>query len=214
MPRTPEGIQRRKARAKELRKLHPEKDRKSNKKWRTANKEKVRVNLKAWRTANQKWLEDYRASHREKMQDYQANYYQDNKEEAKKRAAKQRIAHPERQPAYDKRYRKKHPEKIRAKTARRRASKNGATINDLSAEQWEEIKKIYGNRCVYCWRKMKRLSQDHVIPLSKGGDHTASNIVSACRSCNSKKGKGPPVIPVQPILLLLSSPRVTKKSND
>jgi 5-methylcytosine-specific restriction endonuclease McrA len=26
------------------------------------------------------------------------------------------------------------------------------------------------------------------VPLSRGGSHTASNIVPACRSCNSSKG--------------------------
>ena len=35
---------------------------------------------------------------------------------------------------------------------------------------------------------MERLTQDHVIPLSKGGQHIKENIVPACPSCNSKKG--------------------------
>lgn len=29
---------------------------------------------------------------------------------------------------------------------------------------------------------------DHVIPLSKGGDHTYSNTRCCCRGCNLKKG--------------------------
>jgi 5-methylcytosine-specific restriction endonuclease McrA len=59
----------------------------------------------------------------------------------------------------------------------------------------------YGHCCVYCGRKMQRLTQDHITPLSRGGNHTKSNIVPACRSCNSKKGTGEPLVPVQPMLL-------------
>lgn len=29
---------------------------------------------------------------------------------------------------------------------------------------------------------------DHIVPVSKGGEHTEENLVVACRSCNSKKG--------------------------
>ena len=47
---------------------------------------------------------------------------------------------------------------------------------------------------------MKRLTMDHITPISKGGAHTASNIVPACQSCNSKKNNRAPLKPVQPIL--------------
>lgn len=32
------------------------------------------------------------------------------------------------------------------------------------------------------------LTKDHVVPLSRGGWNTPDNIVTRCRSCNSKKG--------------------------
>lgn len=44
------------------------------------------------------------------------------------------------------------------------------------------------NKCHYCRKKFNKLTMDHVIPLSKGGEHSASNIVPACLSCNLKKG--------------------------
>lgn len=58
---------------------------------------------------------------------------------------------------------------------------------DFTPAQWEKMKELYGHRCVYCHRKMKRLTMDHVIPISKGGPHTWENIVPACRVCNSRK---------------------------
>lgn len=43
--------------------------------------------------------------------------------------------------------------------------------------------------CHYC--KQETVSQartaDHVIPLSKGGAHSAANLVMACSTCNSSK---------------------------
>ncbi len=42
-------------------------------------------------------------------------------------------------------------------------------------------------RCYWCGRNMKEITQDHIIPLSKGGLHTETNVVAACQSCNSKK---------------------------
>ncbi len=53
---------------------------------------------------------------------------------------------------------------------------------------WEHMKVLFGNRCAYCGRRMKRLTQDHVTPVSKGGWHFSGNIVPACQSCNSSKG--------------------------
>jgi len=105
---------------------------------------------------------------------------------------------------YETRYRRAHPEKIKAKSDRRRAQRAQAPINDFTVAQWQEMKAAYGHTCAYCGRKMQRLSQDHITPLSKGGTHTASNIVPACQSCNSQKHTGPVPVPVQPLLLTVA----------
>lgn len=42
--------------------------------------------------------------------------------------------------------------------------------------------------CQYCDRQMHDLTIDHVIPRSRGGQHVWDNVVSACRSCNHRKG--------------------------
>ncbi len=72
-------------------------------------------------------------------------------------------------------------------TPKRRALKRGAEIVDFTPEQWEQIKTVFGYRCAYCGNYTD-LEQDHITPLSKGGNHTAGNIVPSCRSCNSRKG--------------------------
>jgi 5-methylcytosine-specific restriction endonuclease McrA len=42
--------------------------------------------------------------------------------------------------------------------------------------------------CQYCGARGKDLTIDHIIPRHRGGRHTWDNLVSACRSCNHRKG--------------------------
>lgn len=49
--------------------------------------------------------------------------------------------------------------------------------------------------CVYCGAKMGQtlLTIDHFVPLELGGSNDHKNFISACRSCNKKKGNKHPV---------------------
>ncbi len=42
--------------------------------------------------------------------------------------------------------------------------------------------------CQYCNRISADLTLDHVLPRHRGGAHSWENLVSACRSCNHRKG--------------------------
>jgi len=48
-------------------------------------------------------------------------------------------------------------------------------------------------RCQYCGRvsavlkPRESLTRDHVVPLSRGGGNTWTNVVTACSSCNTRK---------------------------
>jgi len=42
-------------------------------------------------------------------------------------------------------------------------------------------------RCLHCGTHVD-LCADHIIPESKGGETSESNLQTLCRSCNSKKG--------------------------
>lgn len=46
------------------------------------------------------------------------------------------------------------------------------------------------NTCMYCGDQfqLKNLTRDHVKPVSRGGLNTWENVVSACVSCNTRKG--------------------------
>ena len=45
-----------------------------------------------------------------------------------------------------------------------------------------------GWRCVYCGNAGGRLTLDHVVPRSKGGESIWENVVTACAPCNLRKG--------------------------
>jgi len=45
-----------------------------------------------------------------------------------------------------------------------------------------------GFRCAYCGSHRDRLSIDHIVPKSRGGQTSFENCVAACKACNLKKG--------------------------
>ncbi len=76
-----------------------------------------------------------------------------------------------------------------------------------------------GWRCVYCGTAAGRMTLDHVVPRSRGGESVWDNVVTACAPCNLRKGDRPleqtgmmmaaPPRPPQPVLFIrLASPSV------
>ena len=59
-----------------------------------------------------------------------------------------------------------------------------------------------GYMCMYCGQELPEihLTRDHVIPLSRGGRDRWSNVVAACRSCNTRKGCRTPEQANMPLL--------------
>ena len=62
------------------------------------------------------------------------------------------------------------------------------TMNMRSIFDDEKIKLQTGSICNYCGSK-EHLALDHIFPQKFGGQNNAENLIFACRSCNSSKGK-------------------------
>lgn len=128
----------------------------------------------------------YYLANREHRIAWQKEYYKKNSPKVRSIGKAWRDTNPEAVKANSKAYRESHRDYRAAHNAKRRALKAGVEISPFTGKDWIDMKAAYGHRCVYCGHK-KRLTQDHVVPLSRGGKHDKTNIVPACQSCNSRK---------------------------
>jgi 5-methylcytosine-specific restriction endonuclease McrA len=75
-----------------------------------------------------------------------------------------------------------------------------------------------GWRCVYCG-SAGRLTLDHVVPRSRGGDSVWENVVTSCAPCNMRKGNRlphevsmtlhtPPRPPSPQLFIRLAAPKI------
>ncbi len=58
--------------------------------------------------------------------------------------------------------------------------------HDLTAGQWTALVGLWGG-CAYCGAVGVDLQKDCMLPISRGGRYTLTNVVPACRSCNASK---------------------------
>jgi 5-methylcytosine-specific restriction endonuclease McrA len=61
-----------------------------------------------------------------------------------------------------------------------------------------EVLKRDNHTCAYCGRTAPevKLTIDHVVPTTLGGDDDPSNLVAACADCNSGKSSSNPDAPI------------------
>jgi hypothetical protein len=136
----------------------------------------------------------YRKAHPETIKFIKREYYLANKDKWNSKHNNWAINNPEKEAARHKKWAQDNPEKKAAKSHRHEALKRGANIVDFSSRDWEELLMLYDHHCIYCGKKETKddiLTQDHVIPVSHGGNHTKDNIVPACHSCNCSKHNKP-----------------------
>ena len=74
----------------------------------------------------------------------------------------------------------------KARAARRRARRVKAADNDLTDDQWSALVDAWGG-CAYCGATSVVLQRDCVLPISRGGRYTVTNVVPACAPCNASK---------------------------
>lgn len=131
-----------------------------------------------------------RSTRRETANATSAAWRQANPERALEATRRWYAENKDRVREYKRKYRTANRDKIRAANNARKALHRGVEVNDLTAQQWTEIRALFKQRCAYCNCKPRVLTMDHVVPLIKGGHHTAANIVPACQTCNSRKNDG------------------------
>lgn len=141
-----------------------------------------------------------------KNPDYNRDYYLNNRDEIivrsranglKYREAnresineKRRIRYAENseaERARSKAYHAANPDIKRRSVEKRRAQKRGSVVEGYLPTT-AELVEFYGKFCLYPECNADRATLDHVVPLSKGGSHTADNFQPLCSHHNSSKG--------------------------
>jgi hypothetical protein len=82
-------------------------------------------------------------------------------------------------------YLRDNPEKRRAYQNTRRSKQMGAG-GSFTPEEWLLLCKKYHHKCLRC-SKRRKLTADHIVPVSKGGTSYIANIQPLCKPCNSWK---------------------------
>jgi 5-methylcytosine-specific restriction endonuclease McrA len=149
---------------------NPEKRKQYNQKYRDLHREELNAYMAVYRKENREEIVEYLKEWKLDNPDYDKQWRENNKD---KKCKNQRN------------YRQKHPEKIRVFNAVY-ASKRTKAGGHFTEHQWLLLCKKYDYRCLCCLLR-KKLTPDHVIPVSKGGTSNIGNIQPLCLSCNSSK---------------------------
>lgn len=159
-----------------------------NNEYRLRNPEKIAESKKMWAQDNKEQLREYgkayRLDNKEKLAEQSKEWRRANKPKIAEANRAWRIRNPERKKANDDAWWRNNPDKVKARGAKRRASKKAASIFLVRGK---DIAQIMSRNCYYCDAPSSHL--DHVLPLAKGGTHSIGNLVAACQRCNLSKGK-------------------------
>lgn len=126
-----------------------------------------------------KWRKD----NPDRYKAYAKTHYARTKEENKRKSAEYRERNKEALRAKKKAYYEKNKRKFILKArARRRSVKD-----ELLPGEWEAMVEACGNVCIVPGCSNSPVTQDHVIPVSKGGRHHIGNLQPICQFHNDSK---------------------------
>lgn len=186
---------RKNARARADRAANPEKYRQKEKAIYLANPDGKRAAQKRQYAKHGEKLRqrvrDYVRLNPEKKRAQDKRYAAENVEKLRLARNARYAANPQGQAVRGKRYVKNHPEVPRRATLKYRARKMAATVGDTNLitaweAKWKSKKTV---ACYWCRKRVKtsQVHVDHVVPLSKGGEHSVENLCVSCAKCNLTK---------------------------
>ncbi|MGW2514995.1 HNH endonuclease [Streptomyces scopuliridis] len=144
----------------------------------------------------------YRVTNHSKIVDQKAAYYLTNANRVRRAVNHYRTSNPEavrqRKAAHytanrsavrakNVAWKQSNPERVRLHNAARRAQRVAATLAPFTHDEllasWAEDD-LYG--CAFCGGPFEEI--EHLVPLSRGGEHSIANLVPSCIECNRGVG--------------------------
>jgi 5-methylcytosine-specific restriction endonuclease McrA len=118
--------------------------------------------------------------HQERRLADKAKYRQRNRELLAEKERQYRASHKE----VRKQWEQRNLDILRMNASRRRARRRGQGVYEVTQK---ELKTLLSKPCLYCGAPSEHI--DHIIPISRGGQHRIGNLAPACANCNLRKNK-------------------------
>ena len=123
---------------------------------------------------------------KDKVKEQVKLYVQKNKDAVRERIKKWNSENKDRVLGYIQKYRSLHPEQM-TKSSRKRREIFKNVVGNFTLAEWISLCNKFGNKCLWCERTDRKLTIDHVVPITKGGTNYIDNIQPLCVNCNARK---------------------------
>ncbi|BAZ19394.1 HNH endonuclease (plasmid) [Kalymmatonema gypsitolerans NIES-4073] len=150
------------------------------------------------------YQKQWRKDNRKRLQAQARKRYQDNPERFRAKNRKTYWSNPEKWRKYAREwhhanmndairvrqriYRTLNKHRYKFYKHKRRAFLKRSQIEKITQSHIDAMLKTFDECCAYCGKSLNSVvTIDHVIPLSKSGNHTMQNLLPCCMSCNQSK---------------------------
>lgn len=180
---------------------------KKNREYKLRDKDKIKHQSKEYYQKNKDKIKQYYIQNVDKIYEYRQNYKVLNRDAINKKKKEYYKENKEKIKKTARRYREENLEKIRLnariyrttekgrlseknKNHKRRALTRDGDVRTIQLKELIDRSK----KCYWCESKINKKDYhiDHIMPLSKGGRHTISNLVITCPKCNLQKNSKDP----------------------
>jgi 5-methylcytosine-specific restriction endonuclease McrA len=177
---------------------NPERKREYDAAWRVQQADHIKAQQIEYRVANREWINAqavaWQKGNQEVFKAYQKQYAIDNSDHQKAKAKKWREDNPDRSALSAAQWAAGNRDRRVINEQRRRAKKIHSN-GDLGPDSIKRLLVLQKGKCVVCLTDLKKTKHhlDHIMPLSKGGEHSMRNVQLLCPRCNLTKSAKHPV---------------------